>query len=160
MIIFLDIDGVMVHANPHRMVELEYDGFYKFNKKAVEILQNTIYKTKDRIVLSSSHRNKYNLKEWKEILEKRGLFFDFLSVLDVDYSNNPKVTRKTEIIDWINKHKLKPEDVLIIDDDKSLNDLPLHFKERLVLTNPYVGLSNQNELKSVLKRKVKKTVLG
>ncbi|WP_409529766.1 HAD domain-containing protein [Sphingobacterium sp.] len=70
------------------------------------------------------------------------------------------VSRKTEIIDWINRHKLKPEEVLIIDDDKSLNDLPLNSKERLVLTNPYVGLNNQNELKSVLKRKVKKTVSG
>ncbi|MBV2226883.1 MAG: hypothetical protein KUL85_08485 [Sphingobacterium mizutaii] len=70
------------------------------------------------------------------------------------------VSRKTEIIDWISRHKLKSEEVLIIDDDKSLNDLPLNFKERLVLTNPYVGLNNQNELKSVLKRKVKKTVSG
>eukprot|EP01133_Synstelium_polycarpum_P016562 gene16562-19680_t len=34
MIFFLDIDGVMVHANPHKPVELEEDGFYKFNPVA------------------------------------------------------------------------------------------------------------------------------
>lgn len=42
MIFFLDIDGVMVHANPHRTVELEKDGFYRFNPLAVSIL-NSIF---------------------------------------------------------------------------------------------------------------------
>jgi len=87
--------------------------------------------------------------------------WNFYGVMDgtSSYSDNPinysldiANQRKTEIIEWINKHKLKPEEVLIIDDDKSLNDLPLNFKERLVLTNPYIGLSNQNEFTAVLNK--------
>ncbi|SKC08415.1 hypothetical protein SAMN05660841_04124 [Sphingobacterium nematocida] len=34
MIFFLDIDGVMVHANLHMRVELAENGFYKFNQLA------------------------------------------------------------------------------------------------------------------------------
>lgn len=60
MIFFLDIDGVLVHANPHRKVELELDGFYKFSPLASAILKNTIYKNKDKIVLSSSHRYRFS----------------------------------------------------------------------------------------------------
>ncbi|MDR6734907.1 HAD domain-containing protein [Sphingobacterium sp. 2149] len=167
MIIFLDIDGVMVHANPMRKVELEEDGFYKFNPKAVQILQATVYSTKDKIILSTSHRFKYSIAEWKEIFERRGLNFKNLNILDLkdidlsesDFSSsNIKISRKNEIFNWIKIHKLKFEDFIIIDDDKSLNDLPPKFKERLVLTNSYVGLNDQNDLKIVLKRKVKKII--
>jgi len=166
MIIFLDIDGVMVHANPHRRVELEEDGFYKFNEIAVRILQSTVYSTKDKIILSSSHRFKYNIDEWKEIFERRGLYFKFLNILEFGKSksfidsNGLRISRKTEIFTWIKTHKIKSEELVIIDDDKSLNDLPPKYKERLVLTNPYVGLNDQNDLKTVLKRKVKKNLIN
>ena len=166
MIVFLDIDGVMVHANPHRKVELENDGFYKFNDIAVNILKSTLYSTKDEIVLSTSHRFKYDISEWKEIFHRRGLKFKNIHILDVyetsDNINNtyPRVSRKTEIFSYITIRNIKTEDVVIIDDDKSLNDLPSILKERLVLTNPYLGLNDQDEIKAVLKRKIKKKVKG
>lgn len=42
MKIFLDIDGVMVHANPQKQLYFEDDGFYKFNAVAVQILKSII----------------------------------------------------------------------------------------------------------------------
>lgn len=165
MIVFLDIDGVMVHANPHRPVELDADGFYKFNDVAVKILQSTIYFTKDQIVLSSSHRYRYSIAEWKEIFGRRGLNFKFLSILDIvrrgpkvqdSVGQSDRISRKAEIFGWIAANKVSEQDVVIIDDDKSLNDLPKELKERLVLTNPYNGLIEQSQLHQVLKRRVKR----
>lgn len=165
MIIFLDIDGVMVHANPHRQVELEDDGFYKFNEIAVKILDSTIYSTKDEIVLSTSHRYKYDINEWRNIFHKRGLKFKNINILEIDNSKeciyskiNYRVSRRTEIFNYITFHQVDSNNLLIIDDDKSLNDLPSILKERLVLTNPYIGLNDQDEIKAVLKRKIKKKI--
>jgi len=67
-----------------------------------------------------------------------------------------RISRRTEIFEWITANKVSEQDVIIIDDDKSLNDLPKKLKERLVLTNPYVGLTDQSTLNAVLNRKVKR----
>ncbi|TCD20353.1 hypothetical protein EZ456_19600 [Pedobacter psychrodurus] len=152
---FLDIDGVMVHANPHRPVELEDDGFYKFNALAVTILKCVLYKTKDEVILSTSHRFKFSTLRWKEIFESRGIEMNHISIIQTSYSNSPRINRKMEIEQWIVKNKIRYQDLVIIDDDKSLNDLPKSLKDRLVLTNPYTGLSDINDLTSILKRRLK-----
>jgi len=155
MIFFLDIDGVMVHANPHKKVELEEDGFYKFNYLAVEILKSSIYKTKDEIILSSSHRFKYDIKQWKKIFKTRGISINTLSIIDnKDFCQTHRVTRRSEIVNWIHRKNLKNDEFVIIDDDKSLNDLPSSIKNRLVLTNSYTGLSNFHDLEEILNRKI------
>ncbi|QQD14000.1 HAD domain-containing protein [Sphingobacterium sp. UDSM-2020] len=143
MIFFLDIEGVLVHANPHQIVELEDDGFYKFNPQAIQILKSIIYKTKDKVILSTSHRFKYNIQEWKVIFERRGLEIRNLSILDdKKYLSNHRHTRKEEILEWIQSNNLDYKDVVIINDDKSLNDLPTYLKNRLILTNSYTGLND------------------
>lgn len=154
MKIFLDIDGVMVHGNPHKSVELENDGFYKFNSIAVEILTSVIYKTKDELILSTSHRFRFNLMQWKEIFRSRGIATKSLSIVDSPLQN--RWSRKTEILNWITEHNLDSEDIVIIDDDKSLNELPSYLKQRLVLTNSFVGLNNVADLSKVLNRRPKK----
>ncbi len=143
MIFLLDIEGVLVHANPHQIVELEDDGFYKFNPQAIQILKSIIYKTKDKVILSTSHRFKYNIQEWKVIFERRGLEIRNLSILDdKKYLSNHRHTRKEEILEWIQSNNLDYKDVVIINDDKSLNDLPTYLKNRLILTNSYTGLND------------------
>jgi hypothetical protein len=148
---FLDIDGVMVHGNPHKCVEMEADGFYKFSAIAVEILKSLIYKTKDELILSTTHRFRFDIKQWKEIFKNRGLFAKNVSIVNLPLDN--KWTRKMEIQYWIDEHNLLPEDLVIIDDDKSLNDLPDGLKKRLVLTNSYIGLNNAEDLSKVLNRR-------
>ncbi|WP_260143194.1 hypothetical protein [Elizabethkingia anophelis] len=37
-----------------------------------------------------------------------------------------------------------------MDDDKSLNALPENLKKKLILTNPYTGLTDSKELKRIL----------
>ncbi|AJW62868.1 HAD domain-containing protein [Elizabethkingia sp. HX WHF] len=150
MKLFLDIDGVMVHANPHKQVEMEDDGFYKFNHKAVDAL-NSVDHTNIELVLSTSHRFRFNLSQWKHIFNKRGIKFDKISIINQDL--NHKYSRKTEIEKWITDHHINSNDVIIIDDDKSLNGLPESLKTRLILTDPYIGLIDSKELKRILTEK-------
>eukprot|EP01132_Coremiostelium_polycephalum_P013836 gene13836-16826_t len=159
MIFFLDIDGVMVHANPHKPVELEEDGFYKFNPVAVDILNSVLYTTKDQIILSTSHRYRYTVNKWKALFKNRGIEIKFLSILnDHKLSFDPSCSRKTELLEWIHHNNIDYNKVVIIDDDKSLNDLPKALKQRLVLTNSYTGLNEVKDLKNVLQRRLKKNI--
>nr|WP_315029424.1 HAD domain-containing protein [uncultured Chryseobacterium sp.] len=146
--VFLDIDGVMVHANPYRQVELEEDGFYKFNKIAVDIL-NSI-DSDIEIILSTSHRFRFSIQEWKKVFQKRKIKFKEISIIDAKLDSG--LSRKEEIEKWINDNNLDLNHLIIIDDDKSLNGLPESLKERLILTDSYIGLSNITELKRILKQ--------
>lgn len=150
MKLFLDIDGVMVHANPHKQVELEDDGFYKFNNKAVDVL-NSVDLTGIELVLSTSHRFRYNIKQWKHIFHTRGIEFDSVSIIKIEVHH--KHSRKYEIEKWITDHHIDFNNIVIIDDDKSLNGLPEHLKRRLILTDPYTGLTSSKELKKLLEEK-------
>ena len=152
---FLDIDGVMVHANPQKPVDLEADGFYKFNTVAVKILKSILYETKDEVILSTSHRFKYDIDGWKEIFLSRGIKMNHISIIETSYISTCRVSRKSEIEHWISANQLESSEVVIIDDDKSLNDLPKYLKDRLVLTNPYTGLNDITDLTSILKRRLK-----
>ncbi len=149
---FLDIDGVMVHANPHKRVELDEDGFYKFNKIAVDTLNSVISPDgEDELILSTSHRFRFNVIEWLNIFQTRGINAKNISILDIPIQH--KYNRKSEIIDWIVRCNLTADDIVIIDDDKSLNELPINLKERLVLTNSYTGLNSSTDLKKILKNR-------
>ncbi|MDE5448386.1 hypothetical protein BAX94_03850 [Elizabethkingia meningoseptica] len=147
MKLFLDIDGVMVHANPHKQVEMEDDGFYKFNHTAVDVL-NSVDHTSIEVILSTSHRFRFNIKQWKLIFHKRGINFNKISILKQDI--NHQNSRRFEIEKWITDHNIDSHDIVIVDDDKSLNGLPENLKKRLILTNPYTGLTDSKELKRIL----------
>lgn len=151
MKLFLDIDGVMVHANPHRVVDLEKDGFYKFNAYAVEILNKIIIDCDIEIILSTSHRFRFSIQKWKEIFQSRGICIENISIINIGLEKG--FSRKEEIEIWILENDLNIKDLIIIDDDKSLNNLPDNIKERLVLTSPYVGLISFKEIEKILRKK-------
>ena len=135
MKIFLDIDGVMVHANPQKTVPLAADSFYVFSAAAVETLTAFLSRhSSHEVILSTSHRHRFTPEQWKKIFHDRGIMVNTISVISTLY--DPKTTRKKEIINYINTHQLRENDFIIIDDDKSLNGLPENLKKRLVLTNP------------------------
>jgi hypothetical protein len=139
MLIFLDIDGVMVPAKSWQRPELLSDGFPVFSLMAVQALKKII--TKDTtVILTTSHKSRYTLKEWKAIFSKRGLRTLKLEKLDENIDN---LSRKEEVLNWFSTNKL-PKDFIIIDDDTSLNDLPLYLKEKLILTKPLIGLNERD----------------
>lgn len=139
MKLFLDIDGVMVHANPHRKVEQDEDGFYRFNVSAIEALKYLLnHQNIDEIILSTSHRFSFELTEWQSIFQRRGIDIGVISRIEIPLAHQK--SRCDEIMSWILYQKLIPEDFLILDDDSSLNGLSGDIKARLFLTRPYVGL--------------------
>lgn len=139
MLIFLDIDGVMVPAKGWKSPELLDDGFPAFSSKASVVLQRLISE-ETTIILTTSHKSNYTLDEWKEIFRKRGISIEKIMSLDNNLSN---LSRKDEILNWFGFNHIT-EDFIIIDDDKSLNSLPVFLKEKLILTSPFIGLTDEH----------------
>lgn len=138
MFILLDIDGVMVPATSWRPLEILDDGFTSFSTKSVMALQKIISETNATIMLTTSHKFSFTLLQWEEIFLKRGID---TSIGRLEF-NVLSVSRKEEILNWINQNP-KVKDFVIIDDDKSLNGLPSLLKKRLILTSPMVGLTDE-----------------
>lgn len=147
MLIFLDIDGVMVPAASWKTPENMEDGFPMFTKKATDALRSIV--TSDTtIILSTSHRSRFTISEWKRIFANRELNIENLKSLE---PNRTFKKRKDEILEWLNSHNVS-DGFIIIDDDRGLNALPAELKNHLILTSPLVGLIPEqvNELKQRL----------
>lgn len=139
MLILLDIDGVMVQAASWKRVEILNDGFTSFNARAVSVLQKIISETGASIVLTTSHKYKYNLDQWKDIFATRGINANIDRLED----NLTYLNRKEEILRWFSINN-DVDDFVIIDDDKSLNGLPSNLKQKLVQTSPMIGLTEEH----------------
>jgi 16S rRNA C1402 (ribose-2'-O) methylase RsmI len=139
MLLLLDIDGVMVPANSWKKPEFLNDGFPAFSQKATQALQKIISETSADIVLTTSHKSKYEIKEWDSIFKNRNIQVNKISRL---CENTNYLNRKEEIINWFNSNDIY-EEFIIIDDDKSLNALPKFLKDRLIQTSGSLGLTNE-----------------
>jgi hypothetical protein len=141
MLIFLDIDGVMAPAKSWQRPDILEDGFVDFSSKAVSVLQDVLAQNADTtIILTTSHKSRFSLSQWKIIFERRGLKVNKLESLN---DNNDFQSRKVEILNWFESNDIH-EDFIIIDDDKSLNDLPTFYKDRLISTSSLVGLNESH----------------
>ncbi len=141
MLIFLDIDGVMVPAKSWQRPEILEDGFAAFSSKAVLVLNELLSQNTEAVImLTTSHKSRFSHSEWKDIFQRRGLNVNQLKSL---VENSDFLSRKEEILNWFNTKGIY-EDFIIIDDDKSLNELPKFFKDRLILTSSLVGLNESH----------------
>jgi hypothetical protein len=141
MLIFLDIDGVMAPAKSWQRPEILEDGFAAFSSKAVLVLNELLSQNTEAVImLTTSHKSRFSHSEWKDIFQRRGLNVNQLKSL---VENSDFLSRKEEILNWFNTKGIY-EDFIIIDDDKSLNELPKFFKDRLILTSSLVGLNESH----------------
>ena len=140
MLILLDIDGVMLPADSWKKPEFLGDGFPVFNSRSVKALQKIISETDASLMLTSSHKSKYNISQWRDIFKSRGIQAKNINRLPGD---NLHSNRKDEILNWYDVDHIPGEQFVIIDDDKSLNDLPDSIKNNLVLTSSSVGLTEE-----------------
>jgi hypothetical protein len=139
MLILLDIDGVMIPATSWKKPEFMEDGFPAFNIKATKALQRIIDETNASIVLTTSHKAKYSVLQWKEMFNSRGVNPKDIQRLG---TNSLEVSRKDAILDWYNTNDNYEEKFVIIDDDKFLNSLPANLKVNFILTSSSVGLTD------------------
>ena len=151
MLILLDIDAVLVPANSWEKPEFMEDGFPAFNLRSVKALQRIISATNAPVVLTTSHKTKYEVSKWKDLLKLRGI--DPKSVRKLT-TNSLQTSRKDEILEWYRNQRSPEEEFVIIDDDKMLNGLPEKLKDNIVLTGPSVGLTEDlaDEAISILQK--------
>lgn len=138
MLILLDIDGVMVPSTSWKRPEFENDGFPRFSKRAVTSLRKIISETGADILLTTSHKSSYGLKEWKNIFSARGLKNIKIKKLP---KNTDHLNRREEIMTWVSRSDENA--FVIIDDDKTLNKLPYNVKSKLVQPSATVGLNEE-----------------
>jgi len=136
MLLFLDIDGVMVPAKSWKRPDMLGDGFPDFSKTAIHVLKQLIFED-TTVILTTSHKSNYSIEEWKQIFRNRAINISNLICLPANPNN---LTRKEEIEHWFYLNNVQ-ENFIIIDDDKSLNELPGFLKEHLVQTSPLIGLT-------------------
>ena len=138
MLLYLDIDGVMVPASSWRKLEILEDGFPEFSSRATAALNKIITATNADIVLTTSHKHSFTLEGWIEIFKTRSVIVNNVSRLPQNINN---LSRKQELLEWFNPEN-SLEKFIIIDDDKSLNGLPENLKNRLIQTSGSVGLTD------------------
>jgi 16S rRNA C1402 (ribose-2'-O) methylase RsmI len=150
MLILLDIDGVLVPANSWKQPEFMADGFPVFNLKAVKALQRILSETNASVLLTTSHKTKYNLAQWSDLLKLRGIEPGNVQKLTTE---SLLTNRTNEILQWYAQRQIPNEAFVIIDDDKMLNGLPEHIKRNLVLTSSSIGLTDElaNEVIAILR---------
>ncbi len=89
----MDIDGVMLPAKSWQKPELLQDGFPVFASGAVQVLQEILTEA-DTIVLTTSHRSRFNVEQWKSIFRNRGIE---VSKLLCTHSNTQLRSRREEV---------------------------------------------------------------
>jgi hypothetical protein len=135
--IFLDIDGVLVPARSWEKPVLLSDAFPTFSINAVQALRSLI-KENTQIILTTSHRFRFTIQEWKSIFRNRGV--EVVSIEKLPESDSYNTNRKEDILRWL-AQRPSIDNYIILDDDKSLNDLPSEVKNKLILTQSTVGLT-------------------
>jgi hypothetical protein len=139
MLIFLDIDGVMVPAKSWKSPEMLDDGFPAFSVSASLALRQLIANNVT-VMLTTSHKSNFTIQQWQNIFKKRGIEIPLLKSLP---DNKTMLSRKDELLRWFNQNPID-EEFLIIDDDSSLNDLPIELKKHLIQPSPLIGLSKEH----------------
>jgi hypothetical protein len=138
MIILLDIDGVLETTPIWRPVEIHSDGFMKLNESALENLSILCEKTNASIVLTTTHRIKYDEIKWKAIFQSRGVSINALSKINDKSEMSEMLDRGSEIKEWVETKGID-QNYVIIDDDLSINALSEEIKERWVATKLLIG---------------------
>ncbi len=129
-VIFIDIDGVLINDG------FNQNGLTQFNPELVENLNILTNKLNANLVVSSSWKHEYTLKELKKIFKRNGVF---ARVIDVTPNLEPG-QRGEEIYNWLTEHE-QFISYLVIDDD--VWDIPEWIPEhRFVQVNSMKGLDN------------------
>lgn len=139
MILLRDIDGVLETSPAWKKPEFLEDNFYKFNEIARQNLIEIMDKIHPEIILTTTHRMNYNLMQWKQIFALRGIHVDQISKINDAKKVTELKQRNLEIEEWFLKNRTA--EFLILDDDKSLHELPDSLKNRWIQIDAMLGIT-------------------
>ena len=144
--LILDLDGVLITTPPWKPDEIMEDNYSKFNEECVKNLNSLLSLFPTSIWLSSTRRLNKTLEEFNQIFQTRKIKNSIEGFLP---NNTDLKTRKQEVESFIKQNNLK--NYLIIDDDKSLNELDSKIKKQLVQTTFLQGF-NKEKLEESIKK--------
>ena len=146
-ILILDIDGVLITTPTWKPDHLHHDGYSDFNSKCVDNLNALFDFDNFEIWLSSSRRSAKTLPEFNLIFEARGIKKKIIGYLP---EHPCRMSRKEEIEKFIIENDITR--FLIIDDDKSLNNLEDEIKKWWIKTDLMLGfdLNKLSESRRIL----------
>lgn len=145
-IIFLDIDGVLrTHKSDlewsKKLATPVYRGVNRlFDKELVDNLNETIFLTKAKIVVTSNWRIHLSLEELQKIFKDRGVIGEVIGKTGLghlkDGSPIPVGHRGLEIQDWLNSNHFTK--YLVIDDQ--ISDIVSIIPDwKVIKVNPQIG---------------------
>ncbi len=156
-IIFLDIDGVL---RTHKS-DLEWSNkldtpIFKganrlFDKTAVDNLNEVIFLTGAKIVVTSNWRIDLSLEELQRIFKERGVIGEVIGKTGLGHLKSgspiPIGHRGSEIQDWLEKSTV--EKYVVIDDQTSdIVDIIVNWK--VIKVNPHIGFTEVERALDIL----------
>lgn len=137
-IILLDLDGVLITDGSWKANDIHEDGYSDFNIKCVEKFNEFADKIGYDIVLSSDRRIAVDIDKMNEIFKARGMKKPIIAyVPEYNVEGAPWLNRRQEIEMFL--EEFKPENYLILDDDKSLSGASEEIKKNWIQTYMSVG---------------------
>jgi hypothetical protein len=124
-IIFLDIDGVLSLNSDYGKANDNKWGSYRFDQKAVAVLNFILQQTNAEIVLSSDWRTHYTLQEIREIFAHNFVLrgpIGFTTRSKNYNGDNLENGRAEEIKAWIELHAWKDDTKWVAVDDLNMSD--------------------------------------
>jgi hypothetical protein len=156
-IIFLDIDGVLrTHKSDldwsKKLVAPVYRGVNRlFDKELVDNLNEVIFLTNAKIVVTSNWRIHLSLEELQKIFKDRGVIGEVVGKTGLghlkDGSPIPIGNRGLEISDWLGRN---PAGKFIIIDDQVSDIINIFPSWRIIKVNPQVGFVEVEKALDVL----------
>ncbi|WP_421948873.1 HAD domain-containing protein [Phaeodactylibacter xiamenensis] len=136
-IIFLDLDGVLINPFPAwKPDEEDRDGYARFNPDCTAHLRTLLEAYPAlKIVISSSRRVGKSLEELEAIFAFRGIKNKVIG--KIPEPGEQYLSRAEEIVQYVGQQGLRH--FLILDDDRSLLQLPTAYAPYLVLTEYRAG---------------------
>ena len=132
-VIFLDIDGVV---SPFLQT--------KFEASKMKLIKDIITKTNANVVLSSNWRltKRTRIAATNEF-EKYSIVLFACTNYNRNLMNTKAENRGIEIKQWIEASQIKIESFVVIDDLDVLKGDPHFFRGKVILTNGFIGITEE-----------------
>ena len=137
-VVILDLDGVLILTPPWKSDKIDVDGYSEFDKQSVTNLNILMSKIDAELWLSSNRRFGMTLEKFRQIFIYRKIEAPLIGFLPL---NNLNTLRKDEVNIFLDQEHVN--NFLILDDDKSLNSLPLERRLFWVATDPMIGFNSE-----------------